>query len=147
MLFRSDAIQNFYNDKELKSKSVNINIEKIKKNDFESFTKEEKYHILVLLMKYLLPLVTYNFNRNCNLGNNVFTTNLNLMDYSFNKTKTYLNDKSLRKAFLSKDNKLQKDLHMISDNYVFNDSIPMLRKFCFSNEPKLKNKKYKILVD
>ena len=145
--FLEDAIKNFYNDKELKSKNININIEKIKKNDFESFTKEEKYHILVLLMKYLLPLVTYNFNKNCNIGNNVFTTNLNLMDYSFNKTKTYLNDKSLRKAFLAKDNKLQKDLHMINDNYVFSDSIPILRKACFSTENKLKNKKYRILVD
>ena len=145
--FLEDAIHNFYNDKELNSKSFNINIEKIKKNDFESFTKEEKYHILVLLMKYLLPFVTYNFNKNYDFGNNIFNTNLNLTNYSFNKTRTYLNDKSLKKAFLAKDNKLQKDLHMVSDNYIFSNSIPMLRKFCFSNEPKLKNKKYRILVD
>ena len=36
------------------------------------------YALLVLLMKYLLPLVTINFNSTSNIGRDLFKTNLNI---------------------------------------------------------------------
>ena len=36
------------------------------------------------LMKYLLPLITINFNSSSNIGKNLFKTNLNIVNKKFN---------------------------------------------------------------
>ena len=48
----------FINDNELlKNNDLFINIECMKKGDFSKLNKEEKYSALVILMKYLMPLI------------------------------------------------------------------------------------------
>ena len=130
--FLEESIENFFNDIKniINLKTVNIDYEKLKKFNFNEFSKEEQYSILVLLMDYLMPLIYSNFNSNCNVGtNNVFKTNLNLIDRSFNKTYNYLNDKMLRKAFVGKDNKLCVELYMdknIKNNFC--NCIPVFKR-------------------
>ena len=52
------VIDDLVNDEEFRNKKdIYVNIEEIKKGNFEKFSKEEKYSILVYLMKHLLPLV------------------------------------------------------------------------------------------
>ena len=116
------------------------NIEKIKKCDFTIFNDEEKYGLLVLLLKYLMPLININFNNNCNIGNNIFETNLNVIHRKFNSTQNYLNDNILKRAFIGKNNKLKTDLIINKNN--FSNSIPMLKKTNFF-DPILKDKKFK----
>ena len=60
-----DCLNLFYNDDEIKNnKEIFVNIDSLKKCDFSVFTKEQKYTILLILMKYLLPLINYNEIRN-----------------------------------------------------------------------------------
>ena len=139
--FINDSLNKFISDKEIeKNKNIFINIEKIKKCDFTIFNDEEKYGLLVLLLKYLMPLINLNFNNNCNIGNNIFETNLNVIHRKFNSTQNYLNDNILKRAFIGKNNKLKSDLLINKNNFTY--SIPMLKK---SNnfDPILKDKKFK----
>jgi len=149
--FLDECINNFFSDIEDKSKDKNKNknfllrIDDIKKFNFENFTKEEKYSILILLMNHLMPLTIYNFNSNCNIGNSIFSTNINIFNSSFDKRRNYLNDNTLKKAFFKKNNKLQKEL-FLKDNTFNNGSIPVLRKKNISFDLKIKDDKYKLVV-
>ena len=136
---------------ELKSENnFNINYEELTKFNFAELTKREKYSVLILLMNHLIPIITFNFNSNCNLGNNIFSTNINIFDKTFNKTYKHLNDEVLKKSFYGKNNKLQKDL-FIKKDVLFNGSIPVLRKssnilYLNDSSNKLKDDKYKFIL-
>ena len=147
--FLEESIDNFYRDIKnniMKINTIKIDVDHLKNFNFSDFSKEEQYSLLVLLMNYLLPLIYSNFNSNYNIGkNNIFTTNLKIIDRTFNKTYKYLNDKILRKAFVGKDNKLCVELYMdkiLKNNFC--NSIPVLRR---NNSSKMiLNKKSKLLV-
>ena len=144
--FLEECLNNFFD--EIKGeKYFNIDYEELIKFDFSKLKEKEKYSVLILLMNRLIPLITFNFDSNCNIGNNVFTTNINIFDRSFNKTYKHLTDDILKKSFLKKNNKLQKDLFVRSD-ILFNGSIPVLRKNNdgLFNDIKLKNDKYKFVL-
>ena len=143
--FLEECINNFFSDIEDKNKNFLLRIDEIKKFNFENFTKEEKYSILVLLMNHLLPLIIYNFNSNCNIGSDIFSTNINIFNSTFDKRRIYLNDNILKKAFIKKNNKLQKEL-FLKDNTFNNGSIPVLRKKNVSVDLKIKDDKYKLVV-
>ena len=136
---------------ELKSENnFNINYEELTKFNFAELNKREKYSVLILLMNHLIPIITFNFNSNCNLGNNIFSTNINIFDKTFNKTYKHLNDEVLKKSFYGKNNKLQKDL-FIKKDVLFNGSIPVLRKssnilYLNDSSNKLKDDKYKFVL-
>ena len=70
--FLDNCLEDFINDKGLKQNNISINIDSLKNGDFNSFTQTEKYSVLVILMKYLLPLINnYEINNNNNFLNNV----------------------------------------------------------------------------
>ena len=144
--FLDECINNFFFDIEDKNKNFLLRIDDIKRFNFENFTKEEKYSLLVLLMNHLLPLTIYNFNSNCNIGNEIFSTNINIFNSTFDKRRNYLNDNTLKKAFCKKNNKLQKEL-FLKDNTFNNGSIPVLRKKNISLDLKIKDDKYKLVVE
>jgi hypothetical protein len=69
--FLQDCLNKFYIDEELLSNhEVNIHLEDIKKGDFSSLNKQEQYSILIILMKYLMPMVNQ-----ANLNNEVKKVN------------------------------------------------------------------------
>ena len=145
--FLEECLNEFFNDDEiLNIKNTNINVEDIKKFNFEDFNKNEKYRILVLLMNHLMPIITLNFKSSCNLGNNLFCTNLNLIDKKFNSINSYMNDDYLKNAFLGKNYKLLNNLHSERRNDNFVNSIPILRKRNFPNDYRLLDKKHKTLI-
>ena len=56
--FLEDCLQNFFNDEKLKkNREIYINIDSFQNGDFEKMSKEEKYSTLIILMKYLIPLM------------------------------------------------------------------------------------------
>ena len=144
--FLEECLNDFFLDIKEKGKNFSLNIEEIKKCNFENFNREDKYSILVLLMNKLLPFVINNFNSNFNLGDTIFKTNINIHDRNFNKKINYINDNTLRKAFLRKNNKLQKEL-FIKNNTFSNGSIPVLRNKNISPDHRIKEDKYRLLVD
>ena len=87
--FLEECLNNFFD--EIKGeKYFNIDYEELIKFDFSKLKEKEKYSVLILLMNRLIPLITFNFDSKCNLGNNVFTTNINIFNKSFNLEKSNL---------------------------------------------------------
>ena len=56
--FLQDCLNKFFIDEELLSnREINIHINDLKQGDFTSLNKEEQYSVLIILMKYLMPMV------------------------------------------------------------------------------------------
>ena len=126
--FLKESLNNFCNDEEIKNnQNFYMNLDKLKNCDFDSFTKKEKYSLLVLLMKHLLPLIAINFNYSSNLGKELFKTNLNIINKKFNIKENYLNDEILRGAFFDKKNKLYKNI-LSPSRTKFSFSVPVLKE-------------------
>ena len=108
------AINDLVNDQEFKNtKDVYVNIDEIKKGNFDSFSKQEKYSILVYLLKNILPLVNTEEDEDINALkeqfekveiNNKTRTNFNLTNKNFhhysqsnNNKKYQINNKTFTK--------------------------------------------------
>ena len=143
--FLEESLNNFCNDEEIiNNNNFYMNLDKIKNCDFNSFSKQEKYSLLVLLMKYLLPLISINFNSSSNIGKDLFKTNLNIVNKKFNLNETFLNDQTLRNAFVDKKNRFYKDV-LNPKRIKFSSSIPVLKKFKQSSFD-IFDKKSKVII-
>ena len=77
-----DCLNLFFNDEDIKNnKEIFVNIDSLKKCDFTIFSKEEKYTILLILMKYLLPLINSN-----EVGNNMNDINFKFHSNLYKKS-------------------------------------------------------------
>ena len=151
------VIDDLVNDEEFRNKKdIYVNIEEIKKGNFENFTKEEKYSILVYLMKHLLPLVNSENNEINSFkekidsveinGNNKFMSKTTYGDFYgvknrnlFNKNENRLNtignfEKRAISSINDKNNK----------NRTFT-KFPKIESLFADNNIKQKNKDTKIL--
>ena len=94
-------------------------------------------------MKYLLPIINLNFNASCNVGNEIFQTNLNIINKDFNKTENFLNDPILKPAFI-KHNKIKSYYSTNSSiSNLFTKSIPIMKKERNKQDVKINNFKLK----
>jgi len=56
--FLEESLNNFFSDENiLNNKEIYINNESLRKFEFSNLTKKEKYSTLIILMKYLMPLI------------------------------------------------------------------------------------------
>ena len=143
--FLEESLNNFCHDEEISTnRNYYLKLDKIRNFDFNDFTSQEKYALLVLLMKYLLPLITINFNSTSNIGKDLFKTNLNIVNRKFNLNETFLKDETLRNAFLDKKNRIFKDV-LNPRRTQFSSSVPVLKRF---NDINLNfyDKKNKVLI-
>jgi cell division protein FtsB len=149
-LFLQESLNIFFIEckETLKNKNIHVDIENIKNFNFESLKNEEKYGILILLMKYLLPLVFINNSSN-NIEENLFKTNVNIIKryLPYNSAEKYLKDTHLKEAFVGK--KIKTNLFTETSSFQNKgnkNAIPILRKTDSLNDSKMKNKKYKSLI-
>ena len=105
--FFEDCLDQFFNDEELiNNQEIFVNIDSIKKCDFSNLNKEEKYTALIIIMKYLMPLMdSSNVLKQSQSGSNNIN-NVNLKFYLGNKN-NYLNDEE-RGAFSGRKNSFEK---------------------------------------
>ena len=77
--FFEDCLEQFFNDEELvNNQEIFVNIDSIRKCDFSNLNKEEKYTTLIIIMKYLMPLMdSTNALKQQNSSNNINNVNLN----------------------------------------------------------------------
>ena len=150
--FLEESINLFFNECEqnLKEKNINIDLENIKKFDFELLNNDKKYSILVLLMKYLLPLVVINSNSK-NVKENIFKTNINVnlinRNIPYNSAEKYLKEPSLKNAFIGKKIKTNLFFDSKSIQYYGNGNlIPVLRKTEYSNDSRIKDNRFKTVI-
>ena len=92
--FFEESLKMFINDNELnKNKDLYINLESMKIGDFSKLNNEEKYSALIILMKYLMPLI-HNTEAINNI-NSLNDVNLKLYFKNNNKIKKNQNNKEL----------------------------------------------------
>ena len=122
--FFEDCLQSFFDDEEIKNnKEIFINIEALKKGDFNAFNKNEKYSILIILMKYLLPLINGNeIKGNINLRSKV--------NYNSNLINQINNQKRVLNSSRSSIN-IGRKKSINSQNSI--DSLPSIRPFKYFN--------------
>lgn len=144
--FLEECLNDFFNDEEIQNiKNVNINMENIKKFDFNDFSKEEKYSIFMLLMNYLKPLLSFNYKTNL-FGNSLFKTNVNIIGKKYNSTKNYLNNDILKKAVSGKNNRMLNRFFSDDFNSNFCFSIPNIREHISPDNYRLLDNRFKTLV-
>ena len=129
--FFEESLRLFFEDEEIKNnKEIYVNIEALQHGDFTIFTKEEKYSILVILMKYLLPLVNSN---ECSV-NKSGMNNINLKFHYANggtntNSRRYIDDMDMKKIISNKSNLKVKSMSSRRNNSVQNsiDSLPSIK--------------------
>ena len=93
--FLEESLNNFFVDEKIiNSKELYINNESLKKFDFNNLTKPEKYSTLIILMKYLMPLI-YDEQEVLNT-NNSFTDKYKIKYHFPKENKLIINDKFKR---------------------------------------------------
>ena len=90
--FLEESLNNFFVDENiLKNKEIYINNELLKKFDFSNLTKQEKYSTLIILMKYLMPLI-YDEQEVLNT-NNSFTDKCKIKYHYPKENRLIINDR------------------------------------------------------
>ena len=85
------AIDDLISDEEFRNKKdIYVNIDEIKNGNFEYFNKEEKYSILIYLMKHLLPLINSDNNDINNIKEQINSVEISLKENNktMNKSST-----------------------------------------------------------
>ena len=127
------CIEQFYDDEEIKNnRNFNLRLDSIKKCDFTIFSKEEQFSLLIIIMKYLMPIINTNVNSISSIGNNISETNLYLINNNYNKIKNFLKEPILQNAF-NKDKTIKKYLNSNSFNSIITKPIYINREKTFQN--------------
>ena len=149
--FLQDCLNKFFIDQDLLSNhEVNIHIEDIKKGDFSSLKKEEQYSILIILMKYMMPMVNQaNLNNEVKKVNKVnlrfhlpeIKTNipLELKNYKYKHLKFKKHNLNIRS--MSAENiafQKESESHCLVGNSVKNGKTKIFGKF--NNKYQIKSK-------
>ena len=136
--FFEDCLEQFFNDEELtNNQEIFVNIDSIRKCDFSNLNKEEKYSTLIILMKYLMPLMDSSNVLKQNQTNNS-ANNVNLKFYLANK-QNYVDDGDINRFNLHKKNKYGKMLSLNDvDNNIVNknnkDILPNITNNNYGNK-------------
>ena len=102
--FFEECLEQFFNDEELtNNQEIFVNIDSIRKCDFSNLKKEEKYTALIILMKYLMPLMDSSNVLKQN-QNNSNVNNVNLKFYLANKN-NFQEDNEIKRFNSYKKNK------------------------------------------
>ena len=129
--FFEDCLKMLIDDSEIKkNKNIFINLNSLKKGDFTKLNNEEKYSTLIILMKYLMPLI-HNTERINNIN---YLDNVNLKFSSLNnenniKTSSKISNNLLKRIMKNKLNK--NELNLNSPKHLkFNscDGLPNIEK-------------------
>ena len=145
--FLEDCLNNFYNDEELKNnKEIYVNIDSIKKGDFNLLSKEEKYSTLIILMKYLIPLMDRKgFNEkkysidNINVKYHEFHPHKKIISFTNRKnkkTKNYI--MNTVNNFYNQNKKSNNIVNKSSKNEF--DPLPSITKISLNGSPLIINK-------
>ena len=121
--FLEDSLNKFFIDEELLSnQEVNIHIDDMKKGDFTSLNKEEQYSVLIILMKYLMPLI-----HQTNLNNNI--ENINKVNLKFHFPNiNFPGERKFKKIYIKKPNYNFRSMSAENVSSVNNRRLPALNR-------------------
>ena len=142
------CINEFYNDEKLKNINSSLNIDNIKKFEFDSFDKKDQFSILVILINYLKNILTFNYRqKNDNNEPPFFATNLKYINNNFDFTKNNFNYLYIKNPFVNRNNKIMNTFNsyrMKTDKLNF--SISGLNENNSVNDYRINDDKYKTLI-
>jgi len=144
--FLEDCLNNFFNDADLNSnKEISQHIEEIKNGDFSSLDKDEQYIALIILMKYLIPLINQTkLNNDINSINNLDLKN------QFNNISIKMNENIKFKKIIIKKPKFNHRSISVEDlnniNKVKLPSLPGKSLELHNINKKVYNNRYKNLI-
>ena len=125
--FLEESLNNFFSDEYIiNNKEIYINNESLKHFDFSQLSKEQKYSTLIVLMKYLIPLISNEKEALKNNNNNIIEKYK--VQYHAPKENTLIiNDKFRRFLNIKQRNK---NSGVSSDNIYKNasESLPSISK-------------------
>ena len=145
----NEALEEILKDEEIKNReNIYINIKELNKDNYEKFTKEEKYYILVTLINQLLPLIKINNNEK---DLNLLKDKIKNVEFKMNKTQiTRFSDSSrcqtMRQPFFgitssnffnisdNNESKLNTDRHQHQFISLFGDDYIQYGKSIFSEK-------------
>ena len=134
--FFEDCLDQFFNDEELtNNQEIFVNIDSIRKCDFSNLNKEEKYSTLIILMKYLMPLMDSSNVLKQNQYNNS-ANNVNLKFYLANKN-NFQEDNDIKRFNSIKKNKFGKMMpinKIDNTNKGNNDVLPNISNNIYGNK-------------
>ena len=133
--FFEESLSLFYQDENLKKdNNIFINIESIKNCDFSCLNNETKYSVLIILMKYLIPLVTTNLKEEID--------NLNQINIRFHNDSEKLSKKN---SYSLNKNKNNKKFVMNTVGNFYNkkekdkEYFPSIKSFVLTNSNNINN--------
>ena len=101
--FLEESLNNFFTDDQiLNNKDVYINTDALRRFDFSNLTKEQKYSTLIILMKYLIPLIS---NEKEVLKPNNFFEKYNIQYHAPKENTLIINDKFRKFLSIKQRNK------------------------------------------
>ena len=123
--FLEDSLNKFFIDDELLSnQEVNIHLDDMKKGDFTSLTKEEQYSTLIILMKYLMPLI-----HQTNLNNNIENINKVNLKFHVQNIKTNIpSERKFKKIYIKKPIFNFRSMSAESVNSIKNTGLPTIQR-------------------
>ena len=146
--FIENCLNEFYHDEKLMNINSSINIDNIKKLEFNSLDKKDQYSILIILMNYLMNILTFNsFQKNTSKDPPFFATNLKYINTNFSFTKSNFNQLYIKNPFVKRNNKILNTFNSYRmNNNQMNFSISALNENSNSNDYRISDKKYKTLI-
>lgn len=109
-----EGLKKLGEDEELKnSRELYINLENIKKGNFNDLCSQERYSVLMLLMKYLVPLINPSEVRYSELG---LSNSIDNVKIKYHMTKRFSDDPVLKKVFSSNRNTMAHDIRRSLEN-------------------------------
>jgi hypothetical protein len=125
-----EGLKRFAEDEEIiKNRDIYVNLENIKKGDFSNLSNSEQYSIIVLIMKYLIPLVNPSDLKGSDSG---MGSNFENVNVRYHMSKKFKEDPMLKKVFSTNKNTM---MHSIRKSL---ESLPMISSNTL-NSSKTKN--------
>ena len=130
--FLEESLNNFFSDEQItNNKDIYINTEALKRFDFSNLSKEQKYSTLIILMKYLIPLISnekevlkpFNLIKKYNIQYHAPRENTLIINDKFRK---FLNVKQRNKNSAMSNDNLRKSNILLRKN--FSENLPSISR-------------------
>lgn len=109
-----EGLKRFSEDDEvINNRDIYVNLESIKRGDFSNLTSSEQYSIIVLLMKYLIPLINPNDLKGSDFGMAKDFDNVNI---KYHMSKKFKEDPMLKKVFSTNKNTMMHSIRKSLEN-------------------------------
>jgi chromosome segregation ATPase len=117
-----EGLNGFMDDEEVhKNRDLYINLENIKRGEFSNLSNQEKYSLIILMMKYLVPLINPNELKYSDTG---ISNNIDNIKVKYHMSQKHKGDPLLKKVFSTNKKTMLYEIRRSVDNLpIINNSM------------------------